>query len=267
MDYNKLRVLITIIGLVLVFGCKENDPKPKLELPSIEGKKVLMVYGGWDGHQPDVFTERVSKWLTEDGAIVTISDSLGVYTNKKLMESMDLIIQYWTMGQITKEQFQGLEAAVKNGTGLAGCHGGLGDSFRNNPEYQYMIGGQWVEHPGGIIKSYGVHIVDSNDPVSRGIEDFKIKNTEQYYMHIDPNTKVLATTKFTDSIHPWIKDRVIPVSWKTYYGDGRVFYLSIGHNPNDFNTPQARELLLRGIKWASASKHLPKEETLQAKYE
>ncbi len=267
MDSNKLRVLVTIVGLILISACKQNDPKPKLELPSIEGRKVLMVYGGWDGHQPDVFAQRVSKWLTEDGAIVTISDSLGVYTNKEIMDNTDLIIQYWTMGQITKEQFQGLETAVKNGTGLAGCHGGLGDSFRNNPEYQYMVGGQWVVHPGGRIESYSVHIVDSNDPVSRGIKDFKMKNTEQYYMHIDPNIKVLATTKFTDSIHPWIKDHVIPVSWKTYYGDGRVFYLSIGHNPNDFNTPQARELILRGIKWASASKYLPKEETLQAKYE
>ena len=70
-----------------------------------------------------------------------------------------------------------------------------------------MIGGQWVEHPGGKI-DYTVNVLETNDPISDGIKDFEIKNTEQYYMHIDPNTKVLATTKFTDSIHSWIKDPI-----------------------------------------------------------
>lgn len=236
------------------------------DLPSIKGRNVLLVYGGWDGHQPNVFAERVAAWLRTEGVgKLTISDSLGVYTNAKLMAETDLIIQYWTMGKITKEQETGLLTAVKNGTGLAGCHGGLGDSFRENTEYQYMVGGQWVAHPGGKI-DYQVDIINVTDPITKGITDFEIKNTEQYYMHIDPNSEVLATTTFGGQHDSWIEGAVMPVSWKKYYDKGRVFYLSIGHDPNDFNTPSAWKLLTRGIQWASGSKYLPKEKLMKPVY-
>ena len=263
---SRIKMVAVLLICTFMFGCLQVKNQTNIQLPSLEGKKILMVYGGWNGHQPAVFVAKVSKWLEAAGAQITLSDSLGVYTNKKIMDATDLIIQYWTMGEITKEQFRGLENAIKRGVGLAGCHGGLGDSFRNNPEYQYMIGGQWVEHPGGKI-DYTVTILDTDDPISSGIKDFEIQDTEQYYMHIDPNTKVLATTRFTDSVHSWIKDRVMPVAWKTYYGTGRVFYLSIGHDPKDFNTLEAKQLLFRGIRWASGSKYELKESTLNAVYE
>ncbi|MFM9837975.1 MAG: ThuA domain-containing protein [Cyclobacteriaceae bacterium] len=235
-------------------------------LPSLKGRNVLLVYGGWDGHQPKIFVERVAAWLKTEGVSgLTISDSLGVYTNEKLMAETDLIIQYWTMGKISKEQEAGLLKAVKNGTGLAGCHGGLGDSFRENTDYQYMVGGQWVAHPGGKI-DYKVDITNTKDPITKGLTDFNIKNTEQYYMHVDPNSQVLATTTFNGAHDSWIEGAVMPVSWKKYYAKGRVFYLSIGHDPIDFDTPSAWKLLTRGIRWASGSKYFPKENTLKPVY-
>ncbi len=245
------RVIIFFLGAINLLNAQ-----PQLEsdgLPSLKGKKVLMVYGGWDGHQPKVFNNRVEAWLKKEGAKIVISDSLGIYTNKEVMSQIDLIIQYWTMGKISTEQEKGLLDAVKNGTGIAGCHGGLGDSFRNNTEYQYMIGGQWVAHPGGKI-DYNVTITNTSDPITDGIDDFEIKNTEQYYMHIDPNSQVLATTTFSDKYNSWIKGAVMPVSWKKYYGKGRVFYLSIGHDPKDFDEPSAWKLLSKGVRWASGSK-------------
>lgn len=237
---------------------------PPKELPSLKGKKILMVWGGWEGHEPKQVTYKLKEKLDELGAIVTVSDSLGVYTNKELMASVDLIIQAWTMGKISKEQEKGLLEAVKSGTGLAGVHGGLGDSFRENTEYQYMVGGQWVAHPGGII-DYTVEITDKNDPVTKGIKDFKM-HSEQYYMHVDPNVKVLATTTFNADHNDWIDGAVIPVVWKKTYGKGRVFYLSVGHVAKDFDVPEAMEILVRGIKWASGSKYLPKEEWMSPAY-
>ncbi len=234
------------------------------ELPSLKGKKILMVWGGWEGHQPRQVTEKIKPYLEEMGAVVTVSDSLGVYTNEELMSSVDLIIQSWTMGTISGEQEKGLLNAVRNGTGIAGVHGGLGDSFRNNTGYQYMVGGQWVAHPGNII-NHTVEITNQDDPVTQGIGDFKIKS-EQYYMHVDPNVKVLATTTFTGEYDDWIDGAVIPVVWKKTYGKGRVFYFSVGHEAKDFDHPQAKELLLRGIRWASGSKYLPKEEWMSPVY-
>ena len=234
------------------------------DLPSLNGKKILVVHGGWEGHQPAAFAERMGAWLEAEGAGLTISDSLGIYTDETFMSSVDLIIQYWTMGKITKEQEAGLLQAVKNGAGLAGCHGGTGDSFRDNPNYQYMVGGQWVAHPGGEI-DYHVDIIHSEDPVTSGVQDFDI-HTEQYYMHVDPNVKVLATTAFTGAPDSWIDGAVMPVVWKKYFGKGRVFYLSIGHSPDTFEVPEVWTMLNRGIKWAGGSKYLPREEWLSPVY-
>ena len=256
---------IIILAAFLIFTFQSNaKSKSSDELPSLKGKKVLMVWGGWKGHFPKELTDKVKAYLDEQGAIVTVSDSLGVYTNKEIMEETDLIFQSHTMGQITKEQEKGLLAAVKGGVGLAGTHGGLGDSFRNNTEYQFMVGGQWVAHPGGVI-DYTVEITDKKDPLTKGVKDFNIKS-EQYYMHVDPNVKVLATTTFTGEHAEWIDKAVIPVVWKKMYGKGRVFYISVGHTPADFDIPSSWEILTRGIKWASESKYAAKEEWMSPVY-
>jgi type 1 glutamine amidotransferase len=162
---------------------------------------------------------------------------------------LDLIVQVFTMSQITREQEAGLLNAVRSGVGLAGWHGGLGDSFRNNTEYQFMVGGQWVAHPGGVI-DYEVNITDHDDPITRGLGDFKM-HSEQYYMHVDPINEVLATTTFSGEHAPWIEGVVMPVVWKKTYGKGRVFYTSLGHVAKDFDVPQAREIVQRGMLWAA----------------
>jgi uncharacterized protein len=232
--------------------------------PTLKGKKILFVWGGWKGHEPEQCKDLLVPWMKSEGADVILSDSLGVYKNEMLMKSLDLIIQVWTMGTIKKEEEQGLLKAVKSGIGLAGWHGGLGDAFRNNTEYQFMVGGQWVAHPGGVI-DYKVNITDKKDPVTAGLKDFAM-HSEQYYMQVDPNVKVLATTTYTDKYAEWINGCIIPVVWKKAYGKGRVFYSSLGHVAKDFEVPEAFEILKRGIRWAAESKYQPKEEWLQPVY-
>jgi len=235
-------------------------------LPSLKGRKVLFTYGGWDGHEPKKFLDYMTPWLQGEGAEVQSFPSLDPYTDEALMSSIDLVIQVFTMSTITKEQEAGLLKAIKvNGTGMAGWHGGMGDAFRNNVDYQYMVGGQWVAHPGGVV-DYDVKIIDQKDEVTKGLKDFHMKS-EQYYMHIDPNVKVLATTKFNGAVDPWIDGAVLPVAWKKSYGKGRIFYTSVGHNVNHVtDVPDAIELIKRGIKWASASKYEPMEKWLSPAY-
>jgi type 1 glutamine amidotransferase len=231
---------------------------------ALSGKKVLYVWGGWMGHEPDKCRDIFVPWMISEGAQVTVSDTLDSYTTMNIKDSFDLIIQSWTMGTITGPQEKALLAAVKSGVGLAGWHGGLGDSFRNNTEYQFMVGGQWVAHPGGVI-DYRVNIVDHKDPVTKGLSDFDM-HSEQYYVQVDPNVKVLATTTFTDKNADWIGGNVIPVVWKKAYGKGRVFYSSLGHVANDFKVPEALEIQKRGIIWACMSKYEPMEELRQPIY-
>jgi len=244
---------------------KEPDEETK-ELPSLKGRKILFTYGGWNGHEPEKFRDYFTPWLKEQGADVHVYSTLDPYTDKPLMDSIDLIIQIFTMSQITKEQEKGLlESIEKNGTGMAGWHGGMGDAFRNNPDYQFMVGGQWVAHPGGVI-DYRVNIRNHKDEITKGLSDFNM-HSEQYYMHTDPNVKVLATTRFNGAINSWIDGCIIPAAWKKMYGKGRIFYTSLGHNLDHITkVPQAITMLQRGIQWASASKYLPAEKWVSPMY-
>jgi type 1 glutamine amidotransferase len=212
-------------------------------------KSALFVWGGWEGHEPKKGVDIFAPILEEQGYQVEVSDTLDAYLDEAKLSSLSLIVPVWTMGTITDAQERGLLAAVKSGVGLAGWHGCMGDSFRNNTAYQYMVGGQWVAHPGNII-DYTVNIVKHEDPIVAGLQDFSM-HSEQYYMHVDPSNEVLATTTFNDQYDPWISGTVMPVVWKKHWGEGRVFFSSLGHVASDFNVPEAREIFKRGMLWAS----------------
>lgn len=212
-------------------------------------KKALFVWGGWDGHEPKQCVDIFAPLAAQAGYEVEIRDTLDAYLETEKMLSLDLIVQVWTMGKITGDQLKGLQQAVASGVGFAGWHGGAGDSFRESTDYQYMIGGQWVAHPGGVI-DYHVDITNHTDPITVGLSDFDM-HSEQYYMHVDPANEVLATTTFNGAVHPWINGTVMPVIWKRMWGQGRIFYTSLGHVAPDFNVPQAREIVRRGMLWAS----------------
>ena len=212
-------------------------------------RSALIVWGGWQGHQPESSARLFAGILREAGYEVELSDTLDAYLNAEKLQSLSLIVPTWTMGTIKPEQERALLDAVRSGVGVAGWHGTMADSFRNNTEYQFMVGGQWVAHPGNII-DYEVNIADRDDPVTAGLHDFKM-HSEQYYMHVDPSNKVLATTTFSGEHASWIAGTVMPVVWKRMYGQGRVFYSSLGHVTADFDVYEAREIVRRGMLWAS----------------
>ena len=213
-------------------------------------KKAIMVWGGWEGHEPKQCVDIFAPILEEEGFAVTISDTLDAYKDRDLMTEQDLVVPAWTMGQIEGEQEQGLLAAVDSGVGIAGWHGCMADSFRNNTTYQFMVGGQFVSHPDGII-DYTVNIAAPEDPIVAGLDDFQM-HSEQYYMHTDPGNEVLATTTLEGrQSASWVNGTVMPVVWKRAWGAGRVFYSSLGHVARDFDVPEAREIQRRGMLWAS----------------
>jgi type 1 glutamine amidotransferase len=212
-------------------------------------KKALFVWGGWEGHEPKKGVDLFAPFLEQQGYEVEISDTLDTYLDKEKMSALSLVVPVWTMGTITKEQSQGLLEAVKSGVGIAGWHGCMADSFRNDTEYQFMVGGQWVAHPGNII-DYTVQVTKPDDPIVEGISEFAM-HSEQYYMHIDPIVEVLATTTFSGEYAPWIAGSVVPVVWKKRWGEGKVFYSSLGHVAKDFDVPEARTIMQRGMLWAS----------------
>jgi uncharacterized protein len=212
------------------------------------GKKALIVWGGWDGHTPERSANIVAEILQRHDFDVTIDATTEAFADEGLGDN-DLIVPVITMSRIEKEELTNLLASVRGGTGLAGFHGLMCDSFRNEPDYQFMTGGQWVAHPGNII-DYTVQVSRPDDPIMQGISDFPYRS-EQYYMHVDPSNEVLATTTFKGDLFDEIDGVVMPVAWKRRFGKGRVFYSSLGHIADEFAVPQMATIFERGALWAA----------------
>ncbi len=211
-------------------------------------KSALIVWGGWDGHTPDRSAAVVRDILAAHDFDVRVESSTSAYLDPAI-HNLSLIVPMVTMSTIAKEEVENLCAAVKSGVGLGGFHGLMCDSFRNEVEYQFMTGGQWVSHPGNII-DYRVNISKPKDPLVEGIGDFDYKS-EQYYMHTDPANEVLATTTFDGTHCDFIRGVVMPVVWKKIYGKARVFYSALGHTADEFAVPQMKEIVRRGLLWAA----------------
>ena len=273
---KKLLILL-LLFVPIVFSCSSVSNK-NLDNPSLNGKKVIYVYGGMDGHSPKESVDFFVPILEKEGAIVKVFNNFSVYEDEKLMKEADLIIQVFTDAfssdpRMNENQFKGLRNALINGTGFAGWHGGLADSSPN-PLYHFIVGGDFVSHPGELkdmkTAEYEVKIHDKQDYITNGVSDFKITNSEQYYMMIDPNVKVLAVSEF--KLNNWqtneneIKGSFMPVIWKKNFGKGRVFYSSLGHYLREFEIPEVLTIQMRGFRWASEGKYQPKENLISPAY-
>ncbi|WP_336758478.1 ThuA domain-containing protein [Paenibacillus sp. USHLN196] len=221
--------------------------------------KALIVWGGWDGHEPEQVAAIFERILKEEQFEVEVSNTLESYADAEKLLGLDLIVPLWTMGQIEQELVNNVSAAVQSGVGLAGIHGGMCDAFRNNVDWQFMTGGQWVAHPGNDGVEYMVNMKRGSSPLLDHIEDFQVKS-EQYYLHVDPAVEVLATTRFPVVTGPHAANGPVdmPVVWTKRWGAGRVFYNSLGHHADIVDMKPVTEMMRSGFKWTAAGKELAK---------
>jgi uncharacterized protein len=221
---------------------------------------ACITWGAYEGHTPAASSMLAQDLLEEAGYQVDVVQTLDIYTDAKYLDSLDLLVQCWTMGEISGDQVKGLTNAVMDGLGFAGWHGGLNDSFRQASDYEFLVGSNFVAHPGGAV-DYDVNIVAEkrDDPIVAGIDDFHMKS-EQYYINVDPaimsgvNGEILCTTTFHNPLMPWVDGVVMPAVYKRRWGDGKIFYVSFGHTFADFEVPEAKEILRRGLLWATREK-------------
>ncbi len=230
-------------------------------------KSALIVWGGWDGHQPKEVSELFRDILTAEQFEVEISDTMDSFADGERLKTLDLIIPVITMSKIDHKHTENISEAVANGTGLAGCHGGMCDAFREDVLWAFLTGGTWVSHPGGDGMEYPVHILNRSSALTEGLADFNVKS-EQYYLHVDPAVEVLATTPFPISrwYHSANGHVDMPVVWTKKWGVGRVYYNALGHQRNVIETGTARELMRRGFLWAAEGKTLARERGLDASH-
>jgi len=249
-------------------------------------RKALIVYGGWEGHEPDKVAHVLKGILEEIDFDVEMSDSLDAYADGEKLRGLNLIVPHWTMGDMPLENIEAVVGAVAGGVGIAGCHAGLCDAFRGSLDWQFMVGGQLVAHVGAAgVDGHGlefeVNIKKGSSPIVEGIEDFTAYD-EQYYLQVDPSIKVLATTKVPPQDGPLKSDGTaamnydycfgmwnfqekdvlqgphvengsieMPVVWTRQWGKGRVFYNSLGHDEKRTNQEPFLTITKRGFLWAA----------------
>ncbi len=218
-------------------------------------KKAVIIWGGWEGHKPEQIANVFKNILEEDNFEVRISNSLKTLEEKEYLNSVDLLVPIWTLGELENIQSKNVIHAVADGMGIAGCHGGFCDAFRNNVHWQFMTGGNFVGHPGDDEVEYMVNISNPENPIVDSLSDFMVKS-EQFYLHFDPAVEILATTRFPTVTwyHSTNKPVDMPVVWTKMWGLGRVFYNALGHNADIFDIPEARTIMRRGFIWAAAGK-------------
>lgn len=227
-------------------------------------RNALVVRGGWEGHRPVEATEMFIPFLEQEGFRVRVEESNEIYADESVMADIDLIVQSVTMSQISAEAFSGLRRAVERGTGLAGWHGGIADSYRNNSDYLQLIGGQFATHPskhpdqctGDESDNYLCYTVDLTDlgrehEITAGLEDFTLR-TEQYWVLTDDLNDVLATTTHpVQPYHPWHRPITTPAIWTRNWGQGRIFVATPGHSLVVLRDANVRTIIERGMLWAS----------------
>jgi len=212
-------------------------------------RSAQIVWGGWNGHDPEECAAIYRRWLHEDGFSVRVETDTAVFGDPSIHD-LSLIVPIFTMSKIDREHAQNFAKAVEGGVGVGGHHGGMSDAFRESVDYQFVIGGQWVAHPGNII-DYTVDVTRPDDPIMQGLPGSFPYHSEQYYMHMDPAVEVLATTTFSGEHAPWTKGVVMPVAWKHRYGAGKVFHCTLGHRAAEFEVKEMATIVRRGINWAA----------------
>jgi type 1 glutamine amidotransferase len=202
--------------------------------------KALIVYGGWEGHNPAGMAAFLADLLRQAEIEPTVTPSFGDLEWLQ-RDGFQLVVPVWTMEHLEPHLVKALLDAVHNGVGLATLHGVI-DSFRHEAEFHYMLGGQWVTHFEFAVRTYDVEIADGSGPLTQGLANFEV-TTEQYYLLVDPANSVLATMQ--------VDDTRMPVAWTKPYGKGRVFYCSLGHSVETVSHPVAQALIKRGMVWAA----------------
>ena len=227
-------------------------------------RRALVVRGGWDGHQPVETTDVFIPFLEANGFQVRVEESPAVYADADAMAATDLIVQNNTMNTIEREQFEGLRAAVEAGTGFAGWHGGIADSYRNNADYLQMVGGQFASHPGKhpdertgeqsdnyVPYTVNMTLAGADHPITQGIGDFDLVTEQYWVLHDDYNDVLATTTQAVRPWDPWNRPITSPAIWTRQWGRGRIFVSTPGHRVEIVTRPAVRTIIERGLLWAA----------------
>jgi len=151
--------------------------------------------------------------------------------------------------------------AIRGGKGFMGMHCAA-DTFGHfkprdkGPEDPYiqMIGGEFITH--GSPQKAKIEIADPEFPgLAKGFgtlgRSFEIED-EWYALKNMPEDLHVILVQATKGMKGRMYQRPnFPITWARPYGQGRVFYTSMGHYEDVWKNPMYQALLLGALGWTS----------------
>lgn len=141
-----------------------------------------------------------------------------------------------------------------DGKGFVATHAGA-TAFFSWPEFGEMLGGRFDEHPWGITDATVV-VDDRTSPMTRHLSPRFVTNDEHYQLkdfrradlhvllHLDPAGLDLKAPL----VHR--TDGDFPAAWTKSYGQGRVFYSTLGHHRHLWDEKWLQSMYFEAMKWA-----------------
>jgi type 1 glutamine amidotransferase len=170
-------------------------------------------------------------FLTQEGYSVTITEDMD-YLLPENLKKYDAIIDYTTHQLTTESQAESLLTRIRqNSIVYMGIHG-ASTSYYDSERILEMIGARFVKHP--PIRKIKVIVEEIDHPFMKGVSNFTIRD-ELYLQEYFPPFQILLSTQF--------KRQNIPLAWIKPYGNGIVFYLALGHGPDQLNRGEIQQII------------------------
>lgn len=264
----KLLTLLLLYALSVAPACAQEDGGNKSDAPTTrQASRRVLVFNRADGFKhasiptsADVFKQMDT---ASDIFEFVVTDDIKHF-DKDTLNTYDAVVFCLTTGEIalSDDQKAALLEFVKSGKGgLVGIHSAT-DTFYKWPEFGEMLGGYFDGHPWNANDTVTVKIEQVN-PITAPWGKSRFEITDEIYQIKEPYDRkkqdVLLSldTERTDMTKKGIKrkDNDFAVAWTKNYGQGRVFYTSLGHNHAVWRDPRYQAHLLAGLQWVIGAEH------------
>jgi len=252
---------------------------PPLARVTPAAPRKLLVFTGCKGYRHEAIeigTKTLEMMGAATGAFTTVaSDDIAMFEPANLQQfdavcfnnsTGDLFLP-GNLADLTQEQQQAareydallkesLLDFVRGGKGVIGIHAAT-DAWYGWAEYGERMGGYFWGHPWN--EDVAVKVDDPLNALSAAFDVPTFTIADEIYQFKEPysreSLRVLLSLDVTktnmdkgDAIHR--TDNDFAVAWIRSYGEGRVFYCSLGHRPEVFMNPMILQFYLDGIQFA-----------------
>ena len=241
-----------VMALIALFAA--TAPQRAEQTPRKGRLLYLTLSAGFKHDSVPISRDIVSEIGQKSGAFdVTLAEDVSPFTSANL-KNYDAVM-FYTTGELpmNDQQKQAFVDFVRSGHGFVGVHSAT-DTFYMWPEYLEMIGGYFNDHP--WHQNVTVDVVDSSNPIVSPlapsfqindeiyqISDFQYRDSH-VLLRLDPASVDLKKENVHRRFYGW------PLAWTRSFGEGRVFYTTLGHEQAVWKDPRYQAILLNAIKWA-----------------